>query len=75
MKKQRFSAIIVKCMEITHMNVGRDSIIGARKVKISETSHITKPILLIISSIECNVVQASPCDIWYLDSGYSHHMT
>ena len=24
---------------------------------------------------ECNVVQESPCDIWYLDSGCSNHMT
>ena len=27
------------------------------------------------SKIECNVVQESPHDIWYLDSGYSNHMT
>ena len=29
----------------------------------------------IVSPVECNVAQASPCDIWYLDSGYSNHMT
>jgi hypothetical protein len=29
----------------------------------------------IVSPVECNVVQASPCDIWYLDSGCSNHMT
>jgi hypothetical protein len=28
-----------------------------------------------VSPIECNVAQTSPCDIWYLDSGYSNHMT
>jgi hypothetical protein len=28
----------------------------------------------IISPIECNVSQESPCDIWYLYSGYSNHM-
>ena len=26
------------------------------------------------SPIECNVVQESPHDIWYLDLGYSNHM-
>jgi hypothetical protein len=29
----------------------------------------------IISPVECNVAQASPCDIWYLNSGCSNHMT
>jgi hypothetical protein len=29
----------------------------------------------IVSPVECNVSQASPCDIWYLDSGCSNHMT
>jgi hypothetical protein len=29
----------------------------------------------IISPVECNVAQESPCDIWYLDSGCSNHMT
>jgi hypothetical protein len=29
----------------------------------------------IVSPVECNVAQASPCDIWYLDSGCSNHMT
>ena len=27
------------------------------------------------SPLECNVVQESPHDIWYLDSGCSNHMT
>jgi hypothetical protein len=27
---------------------------------------------IIVSPVECNVSQASPCDIWYLDSGYSN---
>jgi hypothetical protein len=29
----------------------------------------------IVSLVECNVSQESPCDIWYLDSGCSNHMT
>jgi hypothetical protein len=29
----------------------------------------------IISRVECNVSQESPCDIWYLDSRCSIHMT
>jgi hypothetical protein len=29
----------------------------------------------IVSLVECSVSQASPCDIWYLDLGYSNHMT
>jgi hypothetical protein len=29
----------------------------------------------IVSPVECNVAQESPCDIWYLDSGCSNHMT
>ena len=29
----------------------------------------------IMSPVEWNVSQASPCDIWYLDSDYSNHMT
>jgi len=29
----------------------------------------------IISPVECNVSQESPCDIWYLDSGCINHMT
>jgi hypothetical protein len=28
----------------------------------------------IVSPVECNVSQGSPCDIWYLDSD-SNHMT
>jgi hypothetical protein len=28
----------------------------------------------IISPVECNIAQASPCDIWYLDSGCCNHM-
>jgi hypothetical protein len=35
--------------------------------------HATK--IPIVSQVECNISQASPCDIWYLDSGYSNHMT
>ena len=27
------------------------------------------------SPIECNTIQESPCDIWYLDSGCRNHMT
>ena len=29
----------------------------------------------IVSPVECNVSQASPCDIWHLNSGCSNHMT
>ena len=29
----------------------------------------------IVSPVECNVAQASPCDKWYLDLGCSNHMT
>jgi hypothetical protein len=29
----------------------------------------------IVSPIECNIAQESPCDIWYLDSGCSNYMT
>jgi hypothetical protein len=29
----------------------------------------------IVSLVECNVSQVSPCDIWYLDSSCSNHMT
>jgi hypothetical protein len=29
----------------------------------------------IVSPFECNVAKESPCDIWYLDSGCSNHMT
>jgi hypothetical protein len=29
----------------------------------------------IISPVECNVAQEIPCDIWYLDSSCSNHMT
>ena len=33
-------------------------------------------LLAYASSIECNVVvQESPCDLWYLDSGCKNHMT
>ena len=31
-------------------------------------------ILNIVSLFECNVAQASPCDIWYLDSCCSNHV-
>ena len=27
------------------------------------------------SPIECNTIQESPCDIWYLNSGCRNHMT
>jgi hypothetical protein len=90
LKNQRFSAITVKSMDIMHMSAGRDSIIRTSKVKISQTTQITKLALClwcivamprvvempnIVSPVECNVAQASPCDIWYLDSGCSNHMT
>jgi hypothetical protein len=29
----------------------------------------------IVSPIECNVVEEIPCDIWYLDSRCSNHLT
>jgi len=29
----------------------------------------------IVSPIECNVVEEIPCDIWYLDSCCSNHLT
>jgi hypothetical protein len=29
----------------------------------------------IVSLVECNVSQASPCDIWHLDSSCNNHMT
>ena len=29
----------------------------------------------IVSLVECNVAQESPCDTWYLDSSCSNHMT
>jgi hypothetical protein len=29
----------------------------------------------IVSPVECNVAQESPCDTWYLDLGCSNHMT
>ena len=32
-------------------------------------------LLACTSTLELNVVQESPCDIWYLDSGCSNHMT
>jgi hypothetical protein len=70
------------------MSAERDSIIRTSKVKISQTTQITKLTLClwhvempsvempnIVSPVECNVSQASPCDIWYLDSGCSNHMT
>jgi len=28
----------------------------------------------IVSPVECNVAQANPCDIWYLDLSCSNHM-
>jgi hypothetical protein len=32
-------------------------------------------VMAIVSPVGCNVYQASPCDIWYFDSGCSNHMT
>ena len=32
-------------------------------------------VIPIVSTIECNVAQASPCHIWYLDSVRINHMT
>jgi hypothetical protein len=39
---QIFSAITVKSMDIMHMSAERDSIIRTSKVKISQTTQITK---------------------------------
>jgi hypothetical protein len=40
---QRFSAIIVKCMDTIHMNEGRDNIIITSKVNINQTMQILPP--------------------------------
>ena len=40
------------------------------------TSTLLSTMLMACTSpIECNIVQESPCDIWYLDSGFNNHMT
>jgi hypothetical protein len=48
----------------------------------NNTNNQTRPMFMehivempIVSLVECSVFQASPCDIWYLDSSYSNHMT
>ena len=42
---QRFNAIIVKAMDILHMNAKRDIIIITSKVNISQTTQIIPPVL------------------------------
>jgi hypothetical protein len=87
--KQRFSAITVKSMDIMHMIAGRDTLISTSKVKVIQTMKITRhPIFMVrvvaipsvevmpmVSLVECNVSQESPCDICFLDSGCNNHMT
>ena len=42
----------------------------------TSTSTSTSAMLMALTSpLECNVVQESPHDIWYLDSRCSNHMT
>jgi len=43
----------------------------ARIVAMPSAAEMTN----IVSPVECNVAQASPCDIWYLNSSCSNHMT
>jgi hypothetical protein len=47
---QKFSAIILKNMDIMHMSVGRDSIIKTSKAKINHTTQITKLTLCLWST-------------------------
>ena len=42
MTNQRFNAIIVKAMDILHMNAKRDIIIKTSKFKIIHTTQVTK---------------------------------
>jgi hypothetical protein len=48
---QRFNAITVKNMDIMHMSAGRDSIIRTSKVKINQTTQITKLTLCLWSAL------------------------
>jgi hypothetical protein len=48
----------------------------------NNTNNQTHPMFMVhtieiptVSRVECNITQASPCDIWYLDSGCGNHMT
>ena len=67
----RLSVITVRIMDIMHMK--RDSIIRTSKVEPYVYGHTEA--MPIVSPLECNVAQESPCDIRYLDSRYSKEMT
>ena len=42
----------------------------------TNTNTLTNTMFMACASlIECNIVKESPCDIWYLDSSCSNHMT
>jgi hypothetical protein len=45
LKNQTFNSITIKSMEIMHMSEKKDSIMRTSKVRINQTTQITKPIL------------------------------
>ena len=68
----------VRNLVIIHMNAGRNNVTKEGKAQISRPTPTLRQVKCLMAStspIECNVVQESPHDIWYLDSGCSNHMT
>ena len=75
---KKYNAITIGNLVIMHMNAERSSMTKEGKSKTSRETMSTSSSTMLLecaSPIECNVIQESPCDIWYLDSGYNNHMT
>ena len=72
-----YDAIIVRSFSIMDMNVKEKKINEISKVKISKATPTLplKQCLWNSSLLECNILQESPCDIWYLDLGCTNHIT
>ena len=74
---KKFNVIIVRNLVIMHMNAGRNNMTKEGKAPNQSTSTNTPTSAMLMAStspIECNAVQESPHDIWYLDSGCNNHM-
>ena len=72
-----YDAINVRSFSIMDMNVKKKKMNEISKVKISKATPTLplKQCLWNSSLLECNILQESPFDIWYLDLGCTNHMT
>ena len=74
---KKFNVIIVRSLVIMHESKKKQYDQG-RQIPNQSTNASTSTSAMLMAStspLECNALQESPHDIWYLDSGCSNHMT